>query len=190
MSLRGKYRGALLVSFLTALLLLGGGQATCALAQSLSPTDAQVKAAMIYNLAKFVEWPGEASAVVPAPLTVCWLGSGPLAEELQAIDGKLVKNRPVVVRQAKTIAEVGDCQILVVDRTQQVQLPGILKAAERNKIFTVSDVKGFAAAGGMLGLVSDGGKVRFEINLAAVEAANIKVSAQVLSLAVIVRGGD
>jgi hypothetical protein len=175
---------------LVCLALCVAGRPSFAQGMSSSPSDAQVKAAMVYNLAKFVDWPGRTSSDDSTPLTICWLGSGPLAEELQAIDGKLVRNRPVVVRQVKTTAEVGDCQILVLDRTQQAQLPGVLKMADWNKIFTISDIKGFAAAGGMLGFVNDGGKVRFEINLAAVEAANIKVSSQVLSLAVIVKGED
>jgi hypothetical protein len=174
---------------LTLLILAGPVGPLCADAQQV-PTDSQVKAAMIYNLAKFVEWPGEGVAGNTVPLTICWLGEGRLTAELQAIQGKSIRNRPVVVRHAQRPGEIGDCQILVLDESQRDQLPAILKLANWSNIFTISDMKGFAAAGGMLGFFNEGGKIRFEINLDVIEQSKVKVSSQILSLAVIVEGDN
>lgn len=183
-------RGIIPTIALLAVLLCGIGGATCALAQNATPTDAQVKAAMIYNLAKFVEWPASpADRSGTSALTVCWLGADPIARELQALTGKTIRNRPIVVRQALRPEEVGSCQVLVIGTTQHVELQAILDMVKGGSIFTISDIQDFAKTGGMLGFVNQGGKVRFEINLDAIIDANIKVSSQVLNLAVIVKEG-
>jgi len=175
---------------LLALIWCGPGGLRPALAQTPTPpTDAQVKAAMVYNLAKFVEWPGESPADGASPLLVCWLGDGQLSTELQALQGKTIRNRPIVVRQARQPEEIGSCQLLVIDAAQRAQLPAILKLVRGSNTFAISDMQGFADAGGMLGFVTEAGRVRFEINLEAINATSLKVSSQVLSLAVSVKGG-
>lgn len=173
---------------LSCLALCVAGWPSSARGMSSAPSDAQVKAAMVYNLAKFLDWPGETFPGNSVPLTICWLGNGPLVEELQAIDGKLVRNRPVVVRQARPSGDIGECKILVIDESQRPGLPEIIGLAKTRHIFTISDMQGFAAAGGMLGFTSDAGKIRFQVNLDSVKSSGITVSSQVLNLAVIVTG--
>jgi hypothetical protein len=50
-------------------------------------------------------------------------------------------------------------------------------------VLTVSDVPGFAAGGGMLGLVRSGRTLAIEANPDAIRASGISVSAKVLKLA-------
>lgn len=190
MLIRQRLPATLLILLLAVTLLCADGMVTCAKAQAITPSDTQVKAAMIYNLAKFVEWPHGTFAGNDTPLTVCWLGSGTLSRELHGLEGKLVKNRPVTVRQASRFNEIGDCQILVIDASAFSDLDEILQATGNKPVFTISDMPDFAMSGGMLGFVGESGKVRFQVNLDAVKAAHLTISAQVLHLATIVSGGS
>jgi hypothetical protein len=53
-------------------------------------------------------------------------------------------------------------------------------------ILTVGEKKGFASRGGMINFIVVENKVRFEINPHAVETAALKISSQLLKLAIIV----
>jgi hypothetical protein len=63
-------------------------------------------------------------------------------------------------------------------------LPEILAAIRKQPILTVGDQERFAHQGGMINFVKQGGKVRFEVNSAAVEAGGLKMSAKLLQVAI------
>ena len=57
----------------------------------------KVKAAMLYNFAKFVEWPAD-SFGIDSRITFCLVGKSPLNDSMQPMQGKLVKGRTVLIR--------------------------------------------------------------------------------------------
>ena len=56
-------------------------------------------------------------------------------------------------------------------------------------VLTVSDLPGFAQQGGVIGLVRQGGRLRFEINRGVAQAAGLRLSVDLLSLAMSVVDG-
>src|SRR5215470_17475538 len=73
-------------------------------------TDAQVKAAFVYNFAKFTEWPAAAFASPQSPIRLCLSGVDETqAKAFAAIDGKPVQGREVKIKRSPTSAEIGDC---------------------------------------------------------------------------------
>lgn len=148
----------------------------------------QVKAAFLYNFAKFVEWPAEAFKTPKDPITVCVLGHNPFGSGLEdVIRGKSIEGRAVAFRQVANAAEASACQILFIsssDGKRFRSLEGSLKTAG---ILTVGEVQGFASSGGVINFTLDDGHVRFEINVAAAEHAQLRISSKLLSLAQIVK---
>ena len=145
------------------------------------PLEYQVKAAFVFNFARFVTWPAGAFASADSPLVIGLLGHGPLASALQkTLDGKTVEGRPLSVKQVES-AE--GAHILVISPAREDRLPDLLKPLVDRPVLTVSETKSFLKCGGMirLGLVED--KVRFSINAAAVEKAGLTVSSQMLQYA-------
>jgi hypothetical protein len=149
-----------------------------------------VKAAMIYNLATFVDWPADASHGPGMPLTLCMIGKGPLGAALEELRGKKAKGRQLALKTVTRNDEWGACQMLVVNAGDKHTLAAIIAGIEERDILTVSDLPHFAEAGGMVGLVATGGKVRLEVNLEATQRSRLKISAQLLRLARIVTGGE
>lgn len=159
------------------------GAATCR-AEVVQLSENQVKAAYLFNFAKFVEWPGSAFVGPGSPLVIGIIGKGPYGEAHEALSGRTAKGRRVQIRQLSRADEAAGCQILYIAASEKPHLQEILRALPSTGVLTVSDLKNFCRTGGMIGLVTRGEKLQFEVNVANAERAGLKLSSQMLKLAV------
>lgn len=154
-----------------------------ALAASGAPTESEVKAAYLFNFARYVTWPAGAFASAADPLRICVVGDEGFREVLaETVAGKQVGDRPVIAESRGSAAEGGDCHVLFLPSGRAGQVSGL----SGRSVFTVSDVEGFAAGGGIANFVVVDSKVRFEINAKAAERAGLQVSSRLLRLARVV----
>lgn len=152
-------------------------------------TEYQVKAAYLYNFAKFVEWPPEAFASGSSVLVIGILGLNPFGRELAGIvEGKTVSGRKIVTREIERLEETHSCHILFISQSEAGRLGKLLKSLSARPLLTVSDAESFVAMGGMIGLITVENKIKFEINAGAVKRAGLKMSAKLLKLAVVRNG--
>jgi hypothetical protein len=153
---------------------------------ALPPTEQEVKAAYLYNFAKYVEWPTSAA---PEPQWVIGvLGDAEFGGVLEKmLSGKSVRERPVVARRLQDPQEAAQVHILFIAAAEEPRLPAILKSLEASRALTVSDIDGFAEKGGMIGFRMDGKKVRFDISPQAATRAGLRISSQLLALARVVQ---
>ena len=143
-----------------------------------------VKAAFLFNLAKFVEWPEAGS---PEPLLLGVLGEDPFGEVLdRSVNNKVVNGRPVAIKRASSVEQLTDCQILFISSSENKRLKQILKVLEGRPILTVGDNENFIRAGGMIALVLEQNKVVLEINIDQAARASLKISSRALQVARIV----
>jgi hypothetical protein len=148
-----------------------------------APDINQAKANMLWNIAKFVEWPA-----LPddrsQPLVFTILGEDDLAADLAGLlSSRTVNGRPVFVRFARRAQDAKGSQILYLAASESGQMGNVLAAVDSAAVLTVSDAPGFAAHGGMVGFATEGTRVRFEVNLNQAEKSGLKLSAKLLSLA-------
>jgi hypothetical protein len=150
------------------------------------PTEYNVKAAFIYNFAKFVEWPAE-SLAGEKPFVIGILGQDPFGGFIdETVLGKSVQDKKVIVKRFLKIEDATGCQILFISGSEKEDMAQIIKRLGHAPVLTVSDVGQFAERGGMIHLFMDQNRVRFAINVAAAEQAGLKPSSQLLKLARIV----
>jgi hypothetical protein len=148
--------------------------------------DVAVKAALIYNFAKFAEWP----ALRPGdPIVVCIVGNEPIADAFAAaVRGQQISGHPLDLGRPRDSAAWPACQVLFIadtlSRTSVTGLAGIRTAP----VLTVSDGVGFATSGGIIELYVENGLMRFAINLDAVERSGLQLSSRLLGLAKVIRG--
>jgi hypothetical protein len=148
----------------------------------------QVKAAFLYNFAKFVEWPPQTFKEVSDPFVICVLGENPFGRQLgDVIDGKTVDGRVLKIRPVANAQQAGNCQILFISSSERNRLRSVLGDLKSSPILTVGDTEGFAAAGGVINFTLDRDAVRIEINAAAAKQKNLQISSKLLSLAHMVR---
>lgn len=151
-------------------------------------SEYQLKAAFLFNFAKFVEWPASAFPDSTAPIVFGVLGVDPFGSHLeQAIAGKTVNNRPFVVKRFATLQTMAPCHMLFISAAEQAHLPQILAALKGKPTLTISEVEDFLAVGGMINFLTVDNKIRFEIHQTAAERAGLKLSSKLLSLAIAVR---
>lgn len=147
------------------------------------PSEYEIKAAFIYQIARLVEWP----ANVDAPMRLCLLGGNPFGTALDSIRG-----RPVVGARSLEVVltEAGEplhgCAMLFVAPSAEKSLDRIAALARGAGMLTFGDTEGFAQRGAMVNFFLENGKVRFEINLEAARRSGLKISSKLLSLARIV----
>ena len=147
----------------------------------------EVKAAFLYNFAKFVEWPEEVFAGSDGHLVLGVLGDDPFGQALDRIaQEKTVQGRRIVVRRWRSLKDVMGAHVLFVSPAEERNLAAILRMSKDSHVLTVSDLDGFAERGGAISLFLDQRRVRFAVNLKATEQAGLKMSAQLLKIAKIV----
>lgn len=147
----------------------------------------RIKAALIFKLVKFIDWPS--SAWAPGDrLQLCALGMSGVGQALAAADGKPVRDRIAQFRWIETLsaAQVKGCHVLFIPAGAR-EIGDAPPAALRGRsTLTVSDAPEFARRGGMVGLVRGENKIGFEINLRAARDAGLDPEAPLLELATLV----
>lgn len=150
----------------------------------------EVKAAMLYNFAKFIDWPAAALGEAGAPFVIGILGSDPFGARLDAVlRDKAVNGHPIAVRRFALPADVRNCQVLFVSAPDQERVRHILQGFRRAPVLTVGEGGRFADSGGVISFILDDRRVRFEINVDAASRAGLLVSSKLLRLATVRRDG-
>lgn len=152
-------------------------------AETAIPGEYAVKAALIYSIAKFIDWPDSDKSRHNSPLRISVLGQDPFGKDLDTIAGKVVKGRQIVVQRIRRIEEAGNCEILFISPSEKHQLARILKQLQGLPVLTIADQAGFARAGVMINLTTSKNKVQFEINNNAATRSQLRISSQLLKLA-------
>jgi hypothetical protein len=112
------------------------------------------------------------------------LGEDPFGSALdEIVKGKTIDDHPVAIRRISGPHDMQACRIVFVSRSEEDRLPAILKVLAGRAVLTVGDGAQFTRRGGMVAFTLADRKVRFVINLTAAEAANVKLSSQLLRIA-------
>lgn len=147
--------------------------------------DVAVKAAFLFNFAKFVEWPALPAG---APLVVCVVGhDGIAAAFVETVRGQTISGHSFDVWVLQDSAKWRACHLLFVADAETRRSAGGLDEIKALPILTVSDGKGFALAGGIIEFYVEAGRMRFAINLDAADRSGLRLSSRLLGLAKVIR---
>jgi hypothetical protein len=149
------------------------------------PSEYEVKAAFLFNFSKFVEWPEGTFASAADRITICVLGQDPFGTLLDdAVRDKRVNGREIAVQKTASVSRVAGCHIVFIASSEQGRLDEILARLADHPLLTVTDSESGAERGAIIELTVDDKRVRFEVNLNAVRRARLKLSSQLLKVAV------
>ena len=141
-----------------------------------------VRAAFVFNLTKYVSWPGTRDHLV-----IGVVGPGDIGPVLQQVlNGKLSDGRRITVVVHTSESELGECDVLYVTAVSPAAVKSILNRAAARAVLTVGDSDQFVRAGGMVGLVRSGDQIEIEVNLNALRSRHLEMSSRLLKLAVLV----
>jgi hypothetical protein len=153
-----------------------------AVAHGAQATDQKdlIKAAFIYNFARFTDWPSDSFAGAGSSVRICYQDDHPLAGALATIDGKQVGRRPVaVVPFSGSAGTPPDCHIVILTASE-ISTPAPVIRGQ----LTVGDIRNLAQTDVAVGLIQVGRQVRFQVNTSVIEQADLRMSSKLLRLAV------
>jgi hypothetical protein len=157
-------------------------------AQMKSATEYQVKAAFLYNFAKFIDWPSSAFTDPKQPLDICVYGRDPFGTALEdALLGKTIGERRVSLGRAMQFQDLVGCQVVFVSNSAHESAADLANRLKGRAVLLVGESDGFAASGGTIQFTIEDNRVHFVINPDAADRAGLKISSKLLALAKIVR---
>jgi hypothetical protein len=149
--------------------------------QPRAASESELKAAYLYNLARFVEWPPASGA---DHFGICVLGADPFGPALERmLAGLPVRGLEVATRRLATPDQAVGCHVLFIAASEDGRLASILESIGARAMLTVSDMPLFATRGGMIQLVTEANKIRFDVNLVSAQSVGLTLSSDLLRVA-------
>lgn len=143
-----------------------------------------VKAAYLVNFAKYVAWPAGAFASTNAPIRITVVGRNPFGDSLDdLVRGRLVQHRPIEIRRATDLEDLGDCHILYIGGMDREREAEILAAVRDRPVLTVGEDRDFLDRGGMIRFFIQRKSVLFDVHLARAGHAGLEIHARMLETA-------
>ena len=146
-------------------------------------TEPALKAAFIYNFAKFTEWPSD---VMPAaePLVLCVLGDSAIGDALaRTVKGRMLAGHAIGVMQTEPgETPRGGCHVLFVSGVTATQVVKLVAGLRDAPVLTISDVAEFIQLGGIAQFFFKHGQLRFDVHVEAARRARLQISSKLLAL--------
>lgn len=151
--------------------------------------DASLRAAYLFNFARYTEWP--AAALPPAaPLTICTDDEAVGAALKEAVTGKSVDNHPLAARQVSGAADAKGCQVTYLRRLSVADAKRLGPGFASANVFTVVDSAEVMRAGTVAHFFVEDRRLRFAVHLPHATNAGLQLSSRLLALAVVHRRPD
>ncbi len=147
-------------------------------------TEAEIKAAMVFNFTRFIEWSGSRGDS-RLPVVVGVAGDDPIHDAIEELTRAQTGGRAVELRRIRQVADAEPCHLVFLGgrwKRRVAEFSGLVKRG----LVTVGDGDGFLDSGGTIGFIVDGNKLRFAVNLSATNQAAVTVSSRLLRLATVV----
>lgn len=164
--------------------------ALCAPSLSSALSVDATKAEMVWNLAKFVQWPQGTMSKGRGQLVVTILGEDELAVTLASeLSTRTVNGKPIFVRFAQRVQDIKGSHMVYIASPEMAHADAILEALKGTPVLTLADSPGFAGRGGMVNFSSIDGHLRFEIHMGHTEQSGLHISSRLLALARVIDNG-
>ena len=149
-------------------------------------TQPALRAAFLYNFAKFTEWPGDVAAT--GPLILCVVEDSAVEGALSELVGSsTINGRTVTISRGANGTRLRTCHLLYVGEINTARAAAILDELQGAPVLTVSTGDEFVRIGGIVGLFVEEGRMRFAINPDAAQRAGVRLSSRLLQLAKILK---
>lgn len=145
-----------------------------------SPSEDDVRAAVLFHLTQFVEWPGKSET---EPYRICVAGNAPTGIALEhLVDGKSVRSHPISVQQIAGPTETRGCHVIFIAACARPRLQQYLTSLRDSDVLTVGEQPGFVDMGGMVQLLVEPTRVGLVVNLETIQRSRLTVSSKLLRL--------
>ena len=147
---------------------------------SFAKTEQDIKAAYLYNFIKFIAWP---SFEGQTDFNLCVIGDDPANDTIKALDSRQTHNLSLKVKHFYSLNNNTHCHAVFVGESEKKFISKIIKYYSKTPTLTISSMEGFVHSGGMIGFITLGNIIRFDINLKQARDTQLSISSKLLELA-------
>jgi hypothetical protein len=157
--------------------------------EAASPNRNQLKAALLYNFAKYVEWPLQSFPTPASPLVMGIIGANELRDELEILlKGRTINGRPFEIRTVGPNDDLSGCHVLYLELPDRRLVAEVLNRTRDLPALSVGEVPQFGEMGGIIELAEVGNRFRFQVQLRNARQRGLTLSSKLLALASSVEG--
>jgi hypothetical protein len=144
----------------------------------------EIHSAMLFNFMKYIQWPNEAEA---GEFVMGIFGEDDVFNTMKSrYDGKPKGAKKYVIKKITSAAEAATCQVVYLGKFKNKEFEGIKTAVAGKSILTITDSGNLGQKGSCINFKVIDGKLKFELNNASLNAASLKVSSQLTSMAIMI----
>lgn len=142
--------------------------------------DDQVKTVFVFNFTRYIQWPSNQSDI-----TIGILGNDAELEKAfnDMASKKSTSTKKIVIKKFTSANEAGNCDIVYIPESNSAHFTQV-KSQNLKNVLIITEKPGLGREGSGINFIQVDGKMRFEINKSEIERAGLKVSSQLLGLAV------
>jgi hypothetical protein len=139
---------------------------------------------MLYNFIKYVQWPNEGDG---GEFVVGVLGEDDVFNTLkQWYDGKPKGSKKYVIKKLTSAADAATCSVIYLGKGKSNQFEEIKGSIAGKAVLTITNGNGLGQKGSCINFKVVDGKLKFEMNQGTFSMANLKVSSQLSSMAILI----
>jgi len=144
----------------------------------------EVYSMMVFNFTRYVQWPDQATG---GEFVIGVIGNGDIYNTLQGwYGGKPRGSKTYVIKKFNSAAEVTACHVLYIDKSKSAEFEAANNKVKGNGTLVITDKNGLGERGSAINFKTVDNKLKFELNQKAVDAANLKVSGSLSSMAILI----
>ncbi len=144
----------------------------------------KIKSAIILNFIRYTEWPKNSFSSDADDINICIYTNSELEKTFSKSDGKKINDRKINIRPLYRLRNLDECHVLYADNLDRDQASRTFSSIHDKPVLTISDQAPKASSAGIINLIQDKGKLRFEISRKQSDSANLKLSSRLIKLSV------
>lgn len=158
--------------------LIGGNQISAQ--EEAGGKDYALKADFLYRFVDYVYWENYSKEQT---FKIAILEDSPITSALL----KATKNKKIDIKEYKNMKDIRSCHILFVPYNCTVPIETILSNFAGKQVLIVTEQNGYGKKGAHMNFVMMKNKLKFEVNLKAINKAGIGISSFLLQHAIIIQ---
>lgn len=147
--------------------------------------DYRIYSIFIYNFIKYIEWPESAN---PNEFVIGTLGKTMMKNELMhmAQTKSEAIGKKIIIVECNTLSEAKACNILFIPANHSSKMEEVIEHLKNEAILYVTEKEGLAQKGSCINFILKDGKMKFEMNKESIQKSKLKVSNELVRLAVLI----
>ena len=170
--------------FLFQLLLMLTGAFSPCYAEEYVSKEKKIKSAIILNFIRYTEWPESSFQSESDEINVCIYTDAEMEEVLLKSNGKKINDRKINIRVLYRLNNLSECHVLYANSLDRSQASRTYSSIVNKPVLTVTDHVENETNAGIINLIRDKGKLRFQISRDKCESAKLKLSSRLVKLSV------